>query len=158
DTEEQVAAATFIAQLTRRGDIPEEMTSVLVTQFFNQGRAAVVINGPWFIGEIEPGVPYSVAPMPILSATGRRAAPLTRIEAGFVNAYSRRPRESAAFLRYLAGEEAALLRVRIGRQSVTHRATWQHPDAQRDPVLMAFYAQLDSMVPSPSHPGMRSFW
>ncbi|MFO0572941.1 MAG: extracellular solute-binding protein [Polyangia bacterium] len=158
DTPEELRALEFLAGLARRGDIPDEMTSVLVTQFFNQGRAALTINGPWFLSEIEPGVPYGVAPLPVVSETGRKAAPLTSIEAGFVSRNTPHPREAADFLRYLAGPKGALPRLVLGRQSVSDRATWQHPEAQKDPVLRAFYAQLEHAVPSPSHPAMRSFW
>ena len=52
----------------------------------------------------------------------------------------------------------ALLRARVGRQSVTTLAVWQHGDVQRDPVLRGFYAQLADIVFSPTHPAMRSFW
>ena len=64
DTPEQRAALEFVVAMQKRGDLPEEMTSVLVTQFFNQGRAAMVINGPWFTGEIERGVPLRCGPPP----------------------------------------------------------------------------------------------
>lgn len=158
DTKEELAALRFVADMAARGDIPEEMTAVLVTQFFNEGRAAVVINGPWFIGEINPGVPYGVAPMPRMSSTGRLAAPFTSVEAGFISATSQHPDAAAAFLRFAAGTDGALLRLRVGRQAVTEKTAWQNEAAQRDPVLQAFLAQLDDMVPSPSHPDMRSFW
>jgi arabinogalactan oligomer/maltooligosaccharide transport system permease protein len=158
DTAEQRAALEFVVAMQRRGDIPEDMTSVLVTQFFNQGRAAMVINGPWFIGEIDRGVPYGVAPLPLVSQTGRPAAALTTIEAGFLSPHGHSPQKSAEFLSYLAGPEAALVRARVGRQSITSLAVWQHPDVQRDPVLRGFYGQLNNLVYSPTHPAMRSFW
>src|SRR5207302_4746483 len=101
DTKEELAALTFLQGLIRRGDIPDEASSALVSQLFNQGRAATTISGPWFLSQIERGVPYAVAPMPRVSATGRPAAPLTTIEAGFVSARSANPAAAAAFLRYL---------------------------------------------------------
>ncbi len=158
DTPAQIAALRFVADLRARGDIPEDMTAVLVTQFFNQGRAALTINGPWFIGEIAAGVPYGVAPMPRMSTTGRLAAPLTSIEAGFISAHSAHSPQAAKLLQFLAGPKGALLRLRIGRQAVSEQSAWQTEDAKNDPVLRAFFAQLDDMVPSPSHPGMRAFW
>jgi arabinogalactan oligomer/maltooligosaccharide transport system permease protein len=158
DTPEELAALRFLAGMVARGDIPEEMTAVLVAQFFNQGRAAVVINGPWFIGDIAPGVPYGVAPMPRVTETGRLAAPLTSIEAGFVSAYTPHPEAAAAFLGFLAGPEGASLRMRIGRQAVSEQSAWQSETAKSDPILQAFFAQMNDMVPSPKHPGMRAFW
>jgi arabinogalactan oligomer/maltooligosaccharide transport system permease protein len=158
DTPEQIAALRFVSGLASRGDIPDEMTSVLVTQFFNEGRAAVVINGPWFLGEIAAGVPYSVAPMPRVSETGRVAAPLTSIEAGFISSRSSHPAAAAAFLGFLAGPQGAELRMRLGRQAVSEKSAWQSDFAKRDPALRAFFAQLDDMVVSPGHPAMRAFW
>jgi arabinogalactan oligomer/maltooligosaccharide transport system permease protein len=134
------------------------MTAVLVAQFFNQGRAAMVMSGPWFAGEIDPGVPYAVAPLPLVSETGRPAAPLTTIEAAYLNPHSQQAEQSAHLVAYLASAPAALIRARVGHQSVTTMATWQDPVVQRDPILHGFYAQLGSLVPSPRHPAMRSFW
>ncbi len=158
DTPEQLRALTFVSQLVRRGDLPDEMSAVLTTQFFNEGRAAMTINGPWFIAEIAPGVPYGVAPMPVISETGNVAAPLTSIEAGFVSARSEHPAEAAQFLRYLAGPQSARVRALVGRQSVAETTTWQLPEVQHDPVLSAFLAQRSHIVPSPTHPAMRAFW
>ena len=158
DTPPELAAMRFLAGMVARKDIPEEMSAALVTQFFNQGRAAVVLNGPWFVGDIAPGVPYGVAPMPRMSETGRVAAPLTSIEAGFVSSRTLHPAEAAEFLAFLAGPDGALLRLRLGRQAVSEKSAWQSEAARGDPVLQAFFAQLDDIVPSPSHPEMRAFW
>ena len=158
DTPQQLAALQFVRGLTDRHDIPDDMTAVLVAQFFNEGRAAIVLNGPWFIGEIAPGVPYSVAPMPRVSATGHLAAPLTSIEAGLLSSQSQHAREARAFLAYLAGPQGALPRLRLGRQAVSEQSAWRDEAAARDPVLRAFFAQLPALVPSPNHPGMRAFW
>lgn len=158
DTPEQLRALTFVSQLVKQGSLPDEMSAVLVTQFFNEGRAAMTINGPWFIAEIAPDVPYGVAPMPVVSATGKVAAPLTSIEAGFVSARSLHKQEAADFLRHLAGPASARVRALVGRQSVTEKSTWELPEVQRDPVLSAFFAQRAHLVPSPTHPAMRAFW
>lgn len=158
DNPEQLAALSFVKKMAARGDLPEEMSAVLTTQFFNEGRAALTINGPWFVSEIAKDVPYGVAPMPVVSATGQVAAPLTSIEAGFVSARSSHKALAADFLRFLAGPESAYLRATIGRQSVSEKTTWDKLEVAADPVLSAFFAQRQHMRPSPTHPAMRSFW
>ena len=35
--------------------VPEESTSVLTSRLFNSGAVGMVINGPWFMGEIDKG-------------------------------------------------------------------------------------------------------
>lgn len=158
DTPQQLQALRFLRGMQDRGDVPEDMTAVLVAQFFNEGRAAMVINGPWFVGDIAPGVPYSVAPMPIVSETGRPAAPLTSVEAGLLSARSQHPQQALAFLAYLAGPQGALIRLREAHQAVSEQSAWRDAVAQSDPVLRACFAQLPSLVPSPKHPAMRAFW
>ncbi len=158
ETPQQLQALRFLRSLQDRATVPEDMTAVLVAQFFNEGRAAAVISGPWFVGDIAPGVPYSVAPMPILSETGRPAAPLTSIEAGLLSARSQHPQQALAFLAYLAGPQGALPRLRSAHQAVSEQSAWNDPVATSDPVLRAFFAQLPSLVPSPKHPAMRAFW
>lgn len=158
DTPAQAAALRFVQRLQAQQVIPEDMSASLVARFFNEGHAASVISGPWFVGDIAAGVPYSVAPLPRVSETGLFAAPFTTVEAGFVSATAQKPSEAAAFLADLATGEAALLRLRTGRQAVTERAAWQDKAAIDDPILQAFFVQLPSLTPTPSHPGMRAFW
>ena len=158
ETPQELQSLRFLRTLVDDRVVPEDMTAVLVAQFFNEGRAATVINGPWFVGDIAPGVPYGVAPMPKLSATGKTAAPLTSIEAGLLSARSQHPQQALAFLAYLAGPQGALPRLQIAHQAVSEQSAWQDPVALRDPVLRAFFAQLPELVPSPKHPGMRAFW
>jgi len=158
DSPGAVASVAFVEALAAEELLPPESTGVVATQLFNDGRAAMTINGPWFVGEIAPGVPFGVAPLPRVSATGRPAAPLVEIEAILMPAHGHDPRAADLFARWLAGPEAAKLRARIGRQTVAARAAWDDPQIARDPILSAFRAQLAATVPMPSSPAIRQIW
>jgi arabinogalactan oligomer/maltooligosaccharide transport system permease protein len=151
-------ALAFVGDLVRRGDIPDEMSGVLVAQFFNEGRAATVLSGPWFLSQIEPKVPFAVAPLPRVSVTGKPAASLTTVEGGFITPLSKHPAEAARFLAYLAGPDASRVRALMGRQLVTNTRTWADPAVSGDPILAAFYAGHDDMVPTDSRPEMGLVW
>jgi arabinogalactan oligomer/maltooligosaccharide transport system permease protein len=153
-----VAALGFVAALADAHLLPEESTSTVATQLFNDGRAAMTINGPWFVGELAAGVPYGVAPLPTVSATGRRAAPLVTIEAVLLAARARAPAAALDFARWLAGPEAARVRALDGRQTVAARAAWDDPRIAGDPLLGAFRAQLAATVPMSNDPAMRAVW
>ena len=129
------------------------------TQLFNDGRAALTINGPWFVGEIAPGVPFGVAPLPTVSATGKPAAPLVEMEALLMPARGHEPK-AARGVRALARRRPRrrAIRARVGRQTVAARAAWDDPEVARDPILPAFRAQLAATVPMPSSPAMRQIW
>ena len=54
----------------RDGILPAEPSSSLITQLFNQGDAAIVFSGPWFLSEISSEVPYALATLPTIDEAG----------------------------------------------------------------------------------------
>ncbi|MHA1568665.1 MAG: extracellular solute-binding protein, partial [Alphaproteobacteria bacterium] len=158
DTPGNVASFAFVADLMRRGLIPREPTSALVAQLFNDGRAAMVINGPWFLGEIEPRVNFGVASLPRVSATDRPALPFLTVEGAIVNAYAPNPQGALAFARFLAGGDGACVRLEQGKQLVAEEAVYRLPDLTIDEHLLAFKAQVAHAVAMPNNPLMRAVW
>ena len=152
------ASFRFVQELVRVDKVvPEEANGALVTDLFNRGLAAMVINGPWFVGEIAPGVSYGVAPLPRVSATGRPATPFLTVEGALFPA--RGPRLDAAlrFALHLASPEAAVTRALAG-QVVTTRAALADPRLAFDAVLAGFAAQARDSVPMDNRPLMSLVW
>jgi len=148
----------WVADLQARGLVPEETNGALVTQLFNEGRAAMVVSGPWFLGEIDPQVPYAVSPLPVVSRTGQPAGPFLTVEAALVSAYAAHPDQAAALAAFLASPDVAVTRAVQGRQSVATLAAYDDPRVGQDPILGAFRAQLDAAVPMPNRPEMTATW
>ena len=147
DRAENVLALDLIQRLAVEV-VPQEPTGALVTQLFNEGRAAMVINGPWMLGEIT-GVDYGVASLPVLSS-GLPAAPYLSVEAAFLSRDSAEARELGA---WLAGPEAAKIRQDVGRQIVARDDV-----ESSDPVLNAFRKQATVAVPMPVRSEMGQTW
>ena len=155
DRVENAEALAYAKGIQDAGLLPEEPTGALVSQLFNEGQAAMVFNGPWFLGEIE-GVDYGIAPLPVVSETGLPAAPYLTVEGLFVSGEAQHPAEAEALARWLAGPDAALVRAEQGRQPVaTLDAYDQLAD---DAVLGAFRKALDTSVPMPNRPEMAATW
>jgi arabinogalactan oligomer/maltooligosaccharide transport system permease protein len=153
-----VAALAWVKARIDDGTIPDEATGVLVTQLFNEGKAALAVNGPWFLGEIGDSVDFGVAPLPTVSETGQAAAPFLTVEGVLVSGHARQPEQARRLAEHLVSEEVSILRGRDGRQSVATLAALEHPDIANDPILGAFRAQLDHTVPTPNVPAMSSTW
>jgi len=151
-------ALQFARALRTEGLIPDEPTGVLVTQLFNDGMSPMVINGPWFIGEIDAKRNYAVAPLPIVDETGKAAAPYLTVEAIQVSGFSTSKESAWQLAEWLAGPEAAKTRAVEGRQSVANLQAAAVPQVADDPILAAFRAQLDSARPLPNRPEMAATW
>lgn len=147
DSPENIAAFTFIRELSGLG--PADPSGALLTQLFNDGRVAMIANGPWFLGEVT-GVDFGVAPLPIVSSTGKPAAPYVTVETLF---QSRPGPEAQAFATWFAGDDAARVRSERGRQLVANAAV-----VADDPVRTAFRRQLDLARPMPTQREMARTW
>jgi maltose-binding protein MalE len=158
-TPEAAAALAFARELGGpNGIVPAESTATLAATLFNEGRAPMALSGPWFIGGIAPGVPWAVAPLPVVSATGRPAAPFLGAEGVMMSARARDKRAAFQVMAFLTGDHAAVVRARKARQVVPNRAAYADPEVAKDTVLGGFRAQGAAAVPMPSTPTMRMVW
>lgn len=158
-TPEAAAAMTFARQLVRDRVVPEDAQGPLVASMFNEGRAAMVMSGPWFAADIATsGVPWQVTTLPIVSATGKPMAPFVGAEAILMSARTRDKDAAFAALDFLTGDESAIARARLAHQVVPNKRAYDDPEVARDPALVAFRAQLAHVVPMPKGAAMRMVW
>ena len=158
DSSAAVSALEFVRRLALEDQvIPEEPSGTLVAQLFNAGHAAMVINGPWFAGEVQ-GIDYGIAPLPRITSTGLLAAPLLTVEAALVSARSPVQDGARALARYLVSTEGAAVRARVGRQVVATRSAYALADIGSDPLLSVFREAAEHAVPMDNTPAMLPVW
>jgi maltose-binding protein MalE len=157
-TPEAAKAMAFARSLVDQKVAPARAEGPRVATLFNEGKAATVISGPWFIADINKGVPWAVAPLPIVSATGKPAAPFLGAEAIVMSARATDKDTAFAVMDWITSDAAATERAKLARQVVPNIATYADPEVAKDPVLAAFRAQLDNTVPMPTSPAMRMVW
>lgn len=152
-------ALAFVRDLgSSTGIVPPEASGPLTTTLFNQRKAAMAINGPWMLGEIDASIRLGLAPLPVITQSGRPAAPFLGAEGIMMSARGANKRAAFRAMVYLTSDEAALHRALHARQPVANRAAWEHPRVKTDAVLSAFRAQLDSATVMPGTPEMRVVW
>jgi arabinogalactan oligomer/maltooligosaccharide transport system substrate-binding protein len=158
NSEPAVVALQFASDLDRKhGITPQEITNVLVTTLFNQGKAGMVISGPWFRGEIA-GVDYGVAPLPEISPIHKPARPFMTSEGIILSAQCRSKEQAFEFMKYLASPEVGLVMALEGQQTSALLDVWKDPKVKADPLLPVFRQQLDAAEPMPNGPEMLAVW
>lgn len=157
---ENVAAMNLLLKWIGKDKIlPAEPSTALITSLFNEGKAAMVFSGPWFLGEIAPGVDYGLAPLPAIDeAGGKPMLPWLTIEGVYVAQSSRHKEAAYDLASYLVSEEAGLILTVEGRQLHTNKAVYAHKAVADDPVLAAFRRQLDTATPMPNFAEMTVMW
>ena len=156
-TTEAAAAMDFSKRLIDRGVTPAETTGPLVETLFNEGKADMALEGPWFVGDIAKGVPWAVTTLPIVSDTGRPAAPFFSAEGVLMSARARDKDAAFQVMRFMAGNRSATERATRAGQIVPNLHAYDGALAY-DPTQTAFRAQLEHTVLIPAAPAMRMVW
>ncbi|HEY1555205.1 MAG TPA: extracellular solute-binding protein [Kofleriaceae bacterium] len=154
---EAARALDFARSLIERDLAPRNAENSSIASMFNDGKVATAIQGPWFIPDIAPNVPWKVAPLPIVAATGRPAMPFLGAEAILMSSRARDKDAAFAVMDALTGDAAAIVRAKA-RQVVANPHAYDDPAVAADPVLHAFRTQAEQSVPMSNEPAMRVVW
>jgi maltose-binding protein MalE len=157
DTPAAIAALEYTRALARDGLVPREAKPTKVATLFNEGKAAMAISGPWFRQDATQ-VPWALAPLPVVSETGRPLQPYYGAEGVIMSARARDKDRAFEVMRALTGDDAAELRALRAHQLVPNLAVWRLPAVAGDPTLAVFARQLEQTVPMPGNAAMRQVW
>jgi arabinogalactan oligomer / maltooligosaccharide transport system substrate-binding protein len=139
--------------------LPAEPSTALITALFNEGKAAMVLSGPWFLGEIAPGIEYGIAKLPsLVEAGGAPMRPWITVEGVYVAAPSKNKEAAYDFAKYLTDAEAAKVMALEGRQCPANVAVYKDPAVAKDAILAGFRDQVEVAVPMPNLPEMTMVW
>lgn len=156
---EAVDAARFARRLVAEGVVPEELDPKELPSLFTRGEAEMAISGPWFLGNLEHSeVPWAVTELPIVSATGKPAAPFLTAEGVLMSARANDKETAYAVIDYLTSDASAILRGREARQVVANRAAYDDDRIGGDGALTTFRKQAEVAVPMPATPVMNAVW
>lgn len=141
------------------GILPAEPSSTLITSLFNQGKAAIVFSGPWFLAEIADDIDYGLALLPTIDeANGEPMRPWMTVEGVYIAVPSQHKDEAFDFVLYITGEEAGRTMALEGRQTPANKLVYDDADVAGDPELQAFRAQVEVAVPMPNYAEMTMVW
>lgn len=155
------AGLAIARRLAQARVVPPDPNQAAFAGMFSEGRAPMVISGPWFRASIDPDVPYTVAPLPAFG--GARSSGFSTCEGVMMSAQSKHPAQAYSLMHYLSTDpEAATLRMLQGAQSITHTAARQAalPDlspAERA-IVEGFVAAFSASTPAPKFPSMAAVW
>lgn len=147
DSPEAQKAIDLVRDLVKKdGIVPKGMTGFVITAMFNDGKVPFVIQGPWFISEIDKNVSWGVAPLPLIEP-GKPLRPFLGSEAVLVSKPTKVRDAALVIIDYLTSDEAALARLQHGHQMVANAKVYENPRWLNDPIVKVFRAQADAAVP-----------
>jgi arabinogalactan oligomer/maltooligosaccharide transport system substrate-binding protein len=153
------AVKTMLRWYRDDGILPADPSSTLIASLFNDGKAAIVFSGPWFLGEVQDRVKYAIAPLPTMDeAGGKPMRPWLTVEGVYVSAGSQQKEAAYAFAEFLVSPDAALVLALEGGQLPTNKSIYSDPRVAKNPTLQGFRKQLDTAVTMPNYAEMTLMW
>ena len=153
---EAEASIALAKRLVDTGQVPENADGALVIRLFRSGKAAYAISGPWLASDLaDSKVPYRVALLPKLAATGQRMRPLLTVEAIMLSPDGAQRPEALRLAEFIASRSAGELRQRVAR-TVSARRDVVVPEG--DELLAVFNEQAQHAIPMPTSIAMRAVW
>src|SRR5574342_436172 len=125
---ENVKGLELLLKWIDAGILPAEPSTALITSLFNEGKAAMVFNGPWFLGEISKEVDYGLARLPTVDeAGGKPMRPWMTVEGLYVAAPSKNKEAAFELVKYLTDVKAATVMALEGRQTPAIKKVYDDP-------------------------------
>ena len=152
-----IQALEFTKSLLDDGITAKGLTSVTLSALFNEGKLPLVMNGPWFRGEIAETVEYGVAPLPTLES-GKALRPFLGSEAVFISAKSQSKDAAFVAAEYLTSDEAADVRATIAGQTVANKFLYEGDKKSTREDLAVFRNGAKNAVVMPAIATMQKVW
>jgi len=163
NTQAMIDALTFERGLKTAGVIPPTADYAKADSMFKAGQAAFLINGDWSLAGYHDakvlGDNLGIAPLPIVSKTGKYAAPYTASRGYSLNAAASGDKLKAAklFLQFISQASENVKVAPLG--NIPANATAANDSAvKNDPILAASAAALVHGVAQPIVPEMRAIY
>jgi len=161
NTQAMIDALTFERSLKTQGVAPATADYAKADSLFTAGQAAFLINGDWSLSGYKKalGDSLGIAPLPMVSKTGKWAAPYTASRGYSINAAASGDKLKAAklFLQFISQASENVKVAPLGNIPANAAAA-NDPTVKNDPLLGASAAALVHGVPQPIVPEMRAIY
>ncbi len=159
DSQAQVNAVDFVKSLQEGENkiMPEEVDYNVMMTLFNEGLAAMIMNGPWVIGDLlESGINFGVTRIPMVSETGKWPAPAVGPEVMMMSSHSKDKAAAYDLIKFLTSADAQAEMAEVGHLP-SRSEVYEYRTVKRSRVyeyINGFKKQAEVGSPMPTAPEM----
>ncbi len=157
---ETVSFLNWIKDLTSKPGIYQQNDDASISSLFKEGKAGMVINGPWALGDYQAALgadKVGVAELPVISENNDAPAkPFLGVKHIMLNSNDSDDQAALAmkFAQFFTGAEVG----KILADSAGHLPANIGVDVSDNPIASAFVAQAANSTPIPTIPEMGQVW
>jgi arabinogalactan oligomer/maltooligosaccharide transport system substrate-binding protein len=158
DTPEALQAMEYIASF--RPYLPKQPTYDVVSSLFSEGKAAIIINGPWSYADYASGgkIDVGFATLPIITATGTPARPFVGVKSLWMAKTAKNPALVADLMKFYTNKANQIAMSQADGEIPANSAAADDPAIQALPAVAGYAAQVKLGVALPNTPYMSALW
>lgn len=142
-----------------RDALPASIDYGIADTLFKEGKAAMIINGPWAVADyVKAGVDYGFATLPLIKTTSKPASPFVGVKTWMLGATSQNAALAVDVMKFFTNQANQTTMVLGTREIPANKAALADPKVQAIPDIAGFGAQVKNGVPLPNTPFMSALW
>lgn len=156
DGKQAIEAANYLKYLRQAKIMPMSVRTDTSREFFNKGKAAFIVNGPWSLSEIKKNkINYGIMGFPKLS-NGKYPGPFVGVWALMINPNAKQRVLAAEFMKYFNTPENQMKIFKASGRIPTRAELYEKISA--NPDVKGFLESINNGTPAPNHPAMNPVW
>src|SRR5262249_28319756 len=142
-----VKAATLIKSFTEI--LPKGIDYTLADTLFKEGKAAIIMNGPWSIADYQKaGIDIGLATIPVVSNSGQPGKPFVDVDLWMLATEAKNPQAAVDLMKYYTSADVQAELTRLYEQIPANKSVQNK--FKDDPIIAGFLNQVDRSEPLPN--------
>jgi arabinogalactan oligomer/maltooligosaccharide transport system substrate-binding protein len=137
--------------------MPAECDYGTMDALFKDGKAAMIINGPWAIADYQAkGIDIGLTTIPAVGDSGKPGTPFVGVKLLMLAANSKNPQAAVDVMKYYGSTDVQVQLAKINKQVPAN--TVAQAKVKDDPIIAAFIAQAANGRPMPNTEFISAMW
>jgi arabinogalactan oligomer/maltooligosaccharide transport system substrate-binding protein len=137
--------------------MPKEIDYGVADTLFKEGKAAIIMNGPWAIADYQKsGLDVGLATVPVVSSSGQPGQPFVGVKLLMLAANAKNPTGAVELMKYYGSAEVQAKLAQVNKQVPANKAAQEQ--VKSDPIIAGFIAQAANGKPLPNTQFIDAMW
>lgn len=157
NTNEMIEALSYHKEFVQYMPVDGEWNTV--TTMFLEGKAASIVNGPWFVASAkDAGITLGVAPLPTVSKNGQPLQPYSGVQGIMLSTTCKDKEAAKVVLNQLCKKDLSEAIAIKNGAAPAHSEAYNNAEIQKSEIIMTLRECADNAVPMPNIPQMDVLW
>jgi arabinogalactan oligomer/maltooligosaccharide transport system substrate-binding protein len=158
NTPQALAAMQYIASY--RPYLPKQQSYDVASSLFTEGKAAIIINGPWSYADYATGGKINVgfATLPVITASNTPAKPFVGVKSLWMAKTAKNPALVADLMKFYTNKTNQIAMSQAEGEIPANSAAANDPAVQAQAAVAGYAAEVKLGVALPNTPYMSALW